>query len=304
MFQIQLVTVSCTDSMFSKSALTFVAMVSSMAKSSASTICQPTVTVNSELYQYGQEIQVDFAQCGEETTHPEDFLAVYRSTADLEDIKGDANYRMWMWSCGTQFCHASANSNTVVFGPETNKHTWPLAPGDYQVHLVKPNDDGTFSSSSASQVFTVEEDDFLDAFSFDRDLEETCEDEVTMAKPCVEEGDAVSVILRNECQEFEEGDWFGFYYEDECDEDYCEGEPLIWSWVCKGDDCNRPLIQYKFRHHSDILLPVGRYRVAFVGADDEEIGEEDVIYEPTLLSRVFEVHPRGESCTLVWRNSM
>lgn len=266
--------------------------------------CQPSVAVNSEIYQFGQDIEVHFAQCGQDSAHSDDFLAIYRAETDSEDIKGDANYQMWMWSCGSQFCHTSVEANSVTFGPEANKHTWPLPPGEYQVHLIKSDSEGLFASQGVSTAFMVEEDDFVDSFAFDRALEDTtCEDEVTTAKACVQEGDTVSVLLQNECQEFEEGDWFGFYYEDECDEDSCEGEPLLWSWVCKGDDCNRPRIQYKFKHAEEILLPVGRYQVAVVASEDEEIGEYDVIYEPTLLSRVFEVHPEGEPCTVDWRIS-
>jgi hypothetical protein len=292
--------------------------------------CKNLLQVDSSTYEIGQDIRVHAEHCEDVDSDDKspshgDFVAIYEADTDLEDIKGDANYRLWMWTCGSQSCHQVAKGSTVVdsltFGPESNKHTWPLPPGSYQAHLVKHiANENRFASVTQSSVFTVEESVASSvAIKKKRQLQDDCLDAIRTKAHCYEEGSNFSVLLLNECGILEKQDWFGFYPSKDCSEadQICQGEPVIWAMACRGDDCQkRSHVEYRFKgrrteegdesdHEDDedessIVLPAGDYRVVLV-ADVDDHGEAP--YSARLISKPMEIHRQEDSCHMIEQQS-
>lgn len=253
--------------------------------------CQPSISVNQESFQVGEVIPIHLEQCADGSASSEDFVAIYDANTDPKDIKGDANYRLWMWACGNQFCHEATLSKSLSFGPENNRHTWPLPPGEYQAHLITRDEStGRFSSSAATSEFLVSE----ELSSAERKLQIDCLDEVKSISKCYGPGEAVSVLLKNECEILSESDWIGFVEEDDCSEGACDGEVAVWSDACHGSRCNHKYTEYHFKSESpqESLLTPGRYVVALFDKDDQS----------RLVSEPFSVVDAGESCHVVYRS--
>jgi hypothetical protein len=214
-------------------------------------------------YSVGQDIPIRLEQCNANSTRSGDFIAIYDADTDLEDIKRDSNYHLWMWTCGSQFCHGdgdeagtSGKSKDLVFGAESNKHTWPLPPGVYQAHLVKYlEDEGRFASVVQSDVFSVVEEQEEHMLHVDYKNRQLllgdCLDSIQAKSRCYQEGESFAVLLRNECNLIGEEDWFGFFPADDCAEDnhICQGEPIMWSMACHEGDCHHGHAEFRFEGH-------------------------------------------------------
>jgi hypothetical protein len=261
-----------------------------------------SLQVDKTNYALGQEIVVTLDQC---KAAPEDFIAIYEADTGLEDIKGDANYRLWMWTCGTAWCHEAKPSNTFAFGQETAPHTWPLPAGNYQAHLVKRLDDeGHFGSSGVSSIFTVEEETV--SIQVVRTLSD-CIDQITTQSSCYEEDGVISVILKKECSPLSPSDWIGFYNDEpnKQPDDYFFGDPLLWTRTCQeGEDCSAASSAYfnfkvRAEDKKSSLLPTGTYRVVLVGDGYRHGGP----YKANVISDPFEVYATGEACPTKTKDS-
>jgi hypothetical protein len=208
---------------------------------------------------------------------------------------------LWLFACGTQFCHALVNSNVFAFGNEQNAHTWPLQRGIHQTHLVKRKEDCSFGSAAVSSVFTVEEESVSAAVARTLMGPEVCLDAINTQSFCYEEGDAVYVAVTSECTPLtENAEWIGFYNEEpnKDSNDVFFGDPILWTRACYGDDCNGASTKFNFKAEqkeaddSSVLLPTGSYRAILVGAGYRHGGP----YNARIVSDPFEVHTPGEPC--------
>ena len=257
--------------------------------------CQFQLEVEKALYTEGEDIRLSLENCN---ANDQDFVAIYDIATPLMDIKGDANYREWMWTCGNQRCRQAVDSNVVEFGTKNNVHTWPLRAGTYEAHLVKRLDSKTkteFGSVARSSPFIVQP--VTPSTSLVRqmeDMEEDCLDELTPFSTCYEEGNTITIALKAKCTTLTPEDWIGFYYDEpnKRADDKFYGYPLQWFPACNGN-CDATSIKYKFKlTKSSVPLPGGRYRAIFVRSGYRDEGP----YKAELVSDAFEVHPAGQSC--------
>lgn len=274
--------------------------------------CTNTLRVNSFAYTEGEDIVVSVKNCDADK---DDFVAIYDANTDPEDIKGDANYILWMWVCGTQSYHKAANSNVFVFGSkQLRKKSWPLPPGSYRAHLVKRDpysDHHNFGSAAVSTDFTVYKKDVAILESMARKLESgegDCIEGIVTFSTCFEEGETISVGLRSECSPLTADAWIGFYnYEpNKSSDDMFYGDPLLWMRACNGDCHGQKSIKYNFKaqHEEETgdllpLLPSGTFRAIFVGAGYRHGGP----YDAQMVSDPFEVHSPEKSCQLTTKNT-
>jgi hypothetical protein len=126
------------------------------------------------------------------------------------------------------------------------------------------------------------------------------DDWIRTTSQCYQEGQDVKVMLRtSSCLQLTEEDWFGFFPVDACDDDVCQGEPVIWSLACHDEKSCQANHQYLFkgiRSEEDedfMVLPAGEYRIALVAHDDDQ-GEGP--YLASLLSERMLVLPQDEFC--------
>lgn len=278
--------------------------------------CQPKLTIENTFFEIGDEIPVRFEQCKNAAISSHDFVAIYPAGTDVKDIKGDANYVLWMWTCGTQFCQTPYMSNTVTFGPTQNRHTWPLPPGSYQAHLVKRFEDrrgrAWYTSVGATPEFVVR--DSTESAIAERSLfneEEEggkCLDKIEASNSEFLEGDAFAILIQNECGILREDDWFGIYPASSCSENaVCQGEPLLWAWGCRGQGCSRVHTKFLFQSEPDEasekgpLLETGAYRVILVTDEVDKLTEEGGPYQARLMSNTFVIYSQQETTHVIWR---
>lgn len=106
-------------------------------------------------YVRGESIDVMFSQCN---PLEDDWVGVYYSDADDNNL-GD-NYRLWVWACGNQVCRGKVYVGSITFDAgypvESGTDSWPLNAGrTYQVHLIRRNQGGPYSSYAMSNEFRV-----------------------------------------------------------------------------------------------------------------------------------------------------
>ena len=306
-----------------KTLLLFLSLVS------PSLACLNPLRLDVASFTVGQDVAVTFADDCDLDENVEDpassFLAIYASDTDPEDIRGDANYKVWMRTCGSQFCQATADrkdkpTTRVTFSVETtNDQSWPIAPGSYQVHLVQQMKGQTrFSSVAQTPVFVVEQEQPKKSSASirqgrklvsEKEGDSSCaEDWIRTKTQCYTEGQDFKVVLHNGCQQLQEQDWFGFFPIEACDSDnsVCVGEPILWSLACHNTKSCQQNHQYLFKGSRDekddnpFVLPAGHYRVALV-TDLDDFGQGP--YNTRLLSNPVVVLPQEESCHVTERQS-
>lgn len=301
--------------------------------------CQDRLFLDSTSLTGAQDLVVTLSDenCDDviDTSPSSSFLAIYPTGTPQGDIRGDANYNVWMWTCGSQFCRTYGEEATAApfqagtFSIETtNDHSWPLTAGSYQVHLVQPSqeEDGGFSSVAQSPVFEVAEPKpkrhhvsiqqsrrlllAEDGMEEEEESSACTDDWIKTNARCYKEGEDFQVIFHNGCESLVQEDWFGFFSADACDPitNICEGEPAIWSLACHDDKSCHSNHKYRFKgtvydradKDDPVVLKAGEYRVALV-ADEVDNGEEPylvrVLSEPVLVQGI------GESCHLTERQS-
>ena len=310
----------CNTNKMLKSLLVILSLVSS------SLACLNPLRLDVLSFTVGQDVVVTFPSHCDLNENVEDpassFLAIYSADTDPEDIRGDANYIVWMRTCGSQFCQPTADTKDgqtkrVTFSVETtNDQSWPIAPGSYQVHLVQEKKGQTrFSSVAQTPVFVVEKEQPKKAFTSIRQgrklvgEESVCaEDWIRTKTQCYIEGQDIKVVLHYGCRQLQEEDWFGFFPIKACDSEtnVCEGEPILWSLACRDDKSCQRNHKFLFKGSRDeedanpYVLPAGDYRIALVRhRNDDGQGR----HYARLFSDPVVVLPQEESCHVTERQS-
>jgi hypothetical protein len=304
---------------------------------SVASACQKNpLGLKSRSFKVGHTIDVTFPTDCDLNENVEDpsssFLAIYPSDTQLEDIQGDANYHVWMWTCGSQVCRLPvkdskngggvATTSSVTFSVETtDERSWPLAAGSYQVHLVQRLTGQTrFSSVAQTPVFVVEQEVPLKknkalAIKLTRRLADEevgdancADDSIHTSSQCFQEGNDFEVIFHNACGRLKVDDWFGIFPVDDCDSDtrICQGEPVIWTMACSDQESCQKNQHFRFKGMQNekgataIVLPAGEYRAALVTSESDH-GEGP--YYAQVLSEHMLVQRQGISCHVTERLS-
>jgi hypothetical protein len=81
----------------------------------------------------GEELVVRFQNCDPQFG---DWIGVFLKDADPSDLPAPF---MWVWSCGSQNCRGSPNTNTVTLNANAAQdgNAWPLERGDYHAYLIR-----------------------------------------------------------------------------------------------------------------------------------------------------------------------
>jgi hypothetical protein len=266
----------------------------------ASEECSVSIDLNKSSYGPGEDIAVTLNQCH---TDKEDFLAIYDASVDLNDINGAVNYRMWMRTCGSQYCNVATTDSRFSFGEVNNKHTWPLPIGKYRAHLVKRDANLQFSSFASSPVFTVDSLPKEQAEKFfnievSRNLKAThqdCIDYLATSSNCYEAGGIITMTMTSECTQVSHSDWIGIYNDEPNKDDMYFGEPSVWLKVCHEGDCHHltsASYHSNLSHHKE--LQDGNYRLALVRKGYKHQGP----YKAQLVSESFQVRTSNEKCKI------
>lgn len=298
-----------------------------------SSACGSPLRIDKSSYEVGQDVVVTFPedcdlQNDENVEHPSSsFLAIYHANSELEDIQGDANYLVWMWTCGSQLCRrengfesdGKTPPTAVTFSVETtNGQSWPLGKGSYQVHLVQQwKGEHRFSSVARSPVFEVTETVSKPAaqtIRLGRNLRKEeqggdtipCPDDSTyITSWCFREEDDIY----NDCLVYSEREWIAVFPFSACDSvtNICQGEPVVWARACeqKTTSCHRQYnikaVQYSSDDEDVLVLKAGDYQVAVVTAGDH--GDVVGYHHGNFLSERLSVVSSDQSCHVTERQS-
>jgi hypothetical protein len=210
------------------------------------------IYTNKDCYVKGENIDVFFRQCSPEV---DDWVGVYYSTEDNQDLGND--YRLWVWACGNQVCQGTVEVGAITFDngypQEAGTDSWPLEASDetYQVHLIRRNSGGPYSSNAESNTFRVV--DYHETCGTPPGPTSaplpgptpaphpgpmpspiTCQNSIESDASCyVEDEDAITIMFSN-CDP-ENMDWVGIFYSD--DNPNQLGFPLFWVWACGTQQC-------------------------------------------------------------------
>jgi uncharacterized surface protein with fasciclin (FAS1) repeats len=113
----------------------------------------PSIATDKDCYHVGEDINVSFLADGD--AHPLDFVAIYESTADTDNL---GRTLLWLYSCGDQHCNFAIESGFLTFGSgppsEGSRAHFPLPAGHYKSILAR----GThrpYEALAVSDVFSI-----------------------------------------------------------------------------------------------------------------------------------------------------
>ena len=217
------------------------------------TACEEYIETDKDCYLKGEAITVTFNQCDAQHN---DWIGVYYSGDGETGEELGADFRFWLWACGTQYCSGTADSGTIVFDEndprESGRDTWPLNVNQiegYKVHIIRYDRSQTYTSYLASNTFVVlDEHESCDAPPSPPAPEPTpaphpdptpapvptpCVDSVDTDDTCYSREAGDDVVIDFETCDPLYTNWLGIY--DAHDDPHALGEPLYWAWLCSGN---------------------------------------------------------------------
>jgi hypothetical protein len=111
------------------------------------------IEVESNCYEEGEEITVNFSNCDPQF---DDWVGVYPDWVDQDNLGAAL---LWSWSCGDQFCTGPTEFGSVTFDESfvsgQGSPNWPLDQDSYRVFLIRRTPGGPYSAYAETQRFRI-----------------------------------------------------------------------------------------------------------------------------------------------------